>query len=135
MSQSTRSKSSTMIRRNPSAPFSNLVTLQEQDSRNPFSAAANSSLSSSSRMLSLLPAREVQGWGVMIFSVAGKLLCEMKQIERGLLRRNGRQRPLGAFADDGWGDENDQLLLLVGIKCAGEEFAEPRDVTEEGDLF
>src|SRR6266550_4316837 len=130
MSQSTRSKSSTMIRRNPSAPFSNLVTLQEQDSRNPFSAAANSSLSSSSRMLSLLPAREVQGWGVMIFSVAGKLLCVMKQIERGLLRRDGRQRPLGAFADNGWRDENDQLLLLVGLRPALEKLSQQRDVAQ-----
>src|SRR5437660_11415557 len=115
MSQSTRSKSSTMIRRSPSAPFSRFVTLQEQDSRKPFSVRVNSSLSSKSRMLSVSPSRAVQDWEFIILKVSRVLWCDSN---RQYLLHNRRR------------EENDQLLLLLGLRPALEKFSQQRDVAQ-----
>src|SRR6266404_2015265 len=48
-----------------------------------------------------------------------------------LLRRDGRERALGSVADNRRGHENDQLLFLIGAKCPGEKFAQPRNVSQE----
>src|SRR2546425_9130089 len=137
MSQSTRSKSSTMIRRRPSTPFSTWVTWQELDSRKTFSVAANCSSSSSIRMRSALPSREVQvGEGIILR--ASSVLSSGLQAERnrdGLLRRDHWERSLRPVADDRRRDENNQLLLLIEFVRTCKEFAEPRDVTEQRDLF
>src|SRR5438309_11989734 len=52
-----------------------------------------------------------------------------------LLRRDGRERALGSVADNHRGHENDQLLFLIGAECSGEKFAQPRYVSQEGNLF
>src|SRR5437016_4310565 len=105
-----------MIRRRPSTPFSNRVTLQEQDSRNPRSVTANSSSSSSSKMLSVSPSRAAHVWEFIILSVSRVGSCDSNPVcliyctivgvrkttnsffGLGLL---GEERPVGSHFHDG----------------------------------